>query len=390
MKRRNDIDQLRGVAILLMVMVHSAATWAPSDASTTNLLALVIAGLGGLAAPLFVTVGGWVTVQSIWTLRKALIRFTFLYVAQILVNISAPQRFDPFSPGVLTLFALLYLTAPLWVRISQNLQGTIFTVVLLFALNHSLLSFHEALSWEERTYVGGVLEHLKHLILTGTYPLLPWILFSIFGASLNNSCPNRRTLLTFGSVGILASAYFLYTSMQENIPFAQPLGEATLTFFPANTAFLIAALTGVLLIWAFLENMDSKIGLHHLGRLSLTLYVLHFIPLSVFTGLDLGLYSASLLTLGYTLLWWPLSVVHQERIPRYSLENAMRNMTHQKEEEDKSPNQAFNASVAFLAPIHATTPNPILLIMSAMLYAIPIQSSPLAPMSMISTSGLKR
>ncbi|RJU96479.1 MAG: DUF1624 domain-containing protein [Candidatus Poseidoniales archaeon] len=103
MSRRNDIDQLRGVAILLMVMVHSAATWAPSDASTTSILALIIGGLGGLAAPLFVTVGGWVTVQSKWTLRKALIRFAFLYVAQILVNLSAPQRFDTFSPGVLTL-----------------------------------------------------------------------------------------------------------------------------------------------------------------------------------------------------------------------------------------------------------------------------------------------
>jgi drug/metabolite transporter superfamily protein YnfA len=106
-----------------------------------------------------------------------------------------------------------------------------------------------------------------------------------------------------------------------------------LTFFPANTAFLIAAITGVLLIWAMLENKSSVIGLHHLGRLSLSLYVLHFIPLSVFADSDLNLYSASAVTIFYTLLWWPLSVVHQARIPQYSLENAMRNMTHQREEE---------------------------------------------------------
>ena len=37
MDRREDIDQLRGIAILLMVMVHAAATWAPSEASTTSL-----------------------------------------------------------------------------------------------------------------------------------------------------------------------------------------------------------------------------------------------------------------------------------------------------------------------------------------------------------------
>ncbi len=105
-----------------------------------------------------------------------------------------------------------------------------------------------------------------------------------------------------------------------------------LTFFPANTAFLIAALTGVLLIWAMLENMDSKVGIHHLGRLSLTLYVIHFIPLSVFSDMDLNLYSASIITLAYTLLWWPLSVMHQARVPKYSLENALRSMTEQRKE----------------------------------------------------------
>ena len=330
MSRRKDIDQLRGVAILLMVMVHSAATWAPSDASTTNLLALIIAGLGGLAAPLFVTVGGWVTVQSKWTLRKALIRFVFLYAAQILVNISAPQRFDTFSPGVLTLFALLYLMAPLWVRISKNIRATILVGVGIITLNQILLSGHETLDWDDRTFVGGLLEHFKHLLLTGTYPLLPWILFSLFGASLNNFNPSRRTLLVLGSGGFSISSYFLYRSIQEKIPFAQPSGEAMLTFFPANTAFLIAALTGVLLIWAILENKNSKIGIHHLGRLSLTLYVVHFIPLSIFTNLNLGLSSASVLVLGYTLLWWPLSLVHQKFFPTRSLENMLRSITQRR------------------------------------------------------------
>jgi hypothetical protein len=208
-----------------------------------------------------------------------------------------------------------------------------FLGVGIFTLNQLLLSGHESLDWDDRTFVGGLFEHLKHLFLTGTYPLLPWILFSLFGASLNNFNPSRRTLLVLSSGGFSISAYFLYRSIQEKIPFAQPSGEAMLTFFPANTAFLIAALTGVLLIWAMLENLDSKIGIHHLGRLSLTLYVLHFIPLSVFADSDLNLYSASAVTIFYTLLWWPLSVVHQAKTQRYSLEYAMRCITHQREEE---------------------------------------------------------
>jgi hypothetical protein len=316
-----------------MVMVHSAATWAPNNSSTTSIFALVIAGLGGLAAPLFVTVGGWVTVQSSWTLRKAMIRFVFLYAAQIAVNITAPQLFDPFSPGVLTLFALLYLTAPFWVRISENLQATLFFGLIVLTLNYVLLANHDTLDWDDRTYVGGIIEHVEHLLLTGTYPFLPWILFSLFGASLNNTKPSRRTLFGLGLGGVAVSAYFLYKSVQENIPFAQPSGEAMLTFFPANTAFLIAGITGVLLIWAMLENRSSKIGLHHLGRLSLSLYVLHFIPLSVFTDSNLNLYSASAATIFYTLLWWPLSVIHQAKAQKYSLEYAMRCMTHQREEE---------------------------------------------------------
>ena len=51
MERRQDIDQIRGLAILLMIMVHAAATWTPQGASKTSVFAITIAGLGGLAAP---------------------------------------------------------------------------------------------------------------------------------------------------------------------------------------------------------------------------------------------------------------------------------------------------------------------------------------------------
>ena len=52
--RLEYIDSLRGLAVLLMVMVHAAATWSPSTASQQSIIGYVAAGLGGLAAPLFV------------------------------------------------------------------------------------------------------------------------------------------------------------------------------------------------------------------------------------------------------------------------------------------------------------------------------------------------
>ena len=116
-KRLTHPDQLRALAILLMVMVHAAATWTPSEVSRTSLLAFIISGLGGLAAPLFVTIGGWGMARSHLTKRKILIRSGFLFSCQILVNLAAPHLFEPFTPGVLSLFAITILLSPLWLSV---------------------------------------------------------------------------------------------------------------------------------------------------------------------------------------------------------------------------------------------------------------------------------
>ena len=332
MSRRQDIDQIRGLAILLMIMVHAAATWAPADASTTSLLALVVAGLGGLAAPLFVTVGGWVTIQSTWTIRKALIRFIFLIIAQFLVNITASHLFDPFTPGVLSLFAILYLLAPLWVRIARNSVAFGTTLALIGIINSVLSPGDASLSWDDRIETSGIDQFLSHMLVTGTYPLFPWIFFSILGAGINVHTPSIRRLGLVSISGMLLCTMFLYESVQIGIPFAQPRGEAILTFFPANTPFLIGACTGVLIIWLLLENRQPFRGLHHLGQLSLTLYLVHFIPIYMGSNLILAWSSAVPVVIVFTIVWWPLSVFWRTWFPTYSLEYALRQMSRHEEE----------------------------------------------------------
>ena len=332
MSRRQDIDQIRGLAILLMIMVHAAATWAPADASTTSLLALVVASLGGLAAPLFVTVGGWVTVQSSWTLRKALIRFVFLMIAQFLVNVTASHLFDPFTPGVLSLFAILYLLAPIWIRISRNNIAFGATLVLIGIINTVFSPGDSSLSWNDRIEAVTIIQFLSHLLVTGTYPLFPWMFFSILGAGINIHAPTIRRLGVIIVSGLTLCTLFLYESMQKDIPFAQPRGEAILTFFPANTPFLVGACTGVLIIWLLLENRLPLRGLHQLGQLSLTLYLVHFIPVYLGSGVVLAWSSAVPVVIVFTLVWWPLSVFWRTRFPTYSLEYALRQMSRHEEE----------------------------------------------------------
>ena len=313
-------------------MVHAAATWAPADASTTSLLALIVASLGGLAAPLFVTVGGWVTVQSTWTLRKAMIRFVFLMIAQFLVNITASHLFDPFTPGVLSLFAILYLLAPIWIRISRNSIAFGATLVLIGIINTAFSPGDSSLSWNDRIEAVTIIQFFSHLLVTGTYPLFPWMFFSILGAGINIHAPTIRRLGVVIGLGLLLCILFLYESMQKDIPFAQPRGEAILTFFPANTPFLVGACTGVLIIWLLLENRLPLRGLHQLGQLSLTLYLVHFIPIYLGSDVVLAWSSAVPVVIVFTLVWWPLSVFWRTRFPTYSLEYALRQMSRHEEE----------------------------------------------------------
>ena len=68
-KRITHIDSLRGAAVLLMVMVHAAATWNPFQTPQISVLAYVVSGLGGLAAPMFVTLFGWGILRSTLSLK---------------------------------------------------------------------------------------------------------------------------------------------------------------------------------------------------------------------------------------------------------------------------------------------------------------------------------
>ncbi len=73
-QRITHIDSLRGMAVILMVMVHAAATWNPFQGEQHSILAYVVSGLGGLAAPLFVTLFGWGVIRSRLTLKQIIFR----------------------------------------------------------------------------------------------------------------------------------------------------------------------------------------------------------------------------------------------------------------------------------------------------------------------------
>lgn len=331
------IDSIRAIAVLLMVMVHAAATWGPPATTQPSLLVYIVSGLGGLAAPLFVTVFGWGCVRGSSTMKQRLYRATFFLVAQTAINLSSPHLFDPFSPGVLTLFAILILIQPLWVKpFLSSQQGShmsflaALTVVLLFTTYASTLQGPGV--WASRIQTTGVTQWLEHAMLTGTYPLLPWLIFAMFGAwigakgGIDKTYPQSRSALAFLAGGVACCGFTLLYAGKNGFIWASPTGEALLTFFPANGPFLIAALTGVGLIWLIVQNTALS-GMEQLSRRSLTIYLVHFIPIGLFHTIDesyaFTLSQSMTVVVVYTLMWLPIANAWGRLAPRRDIEHAL-------------------------------------------------------------------
>ena len=333
--RSIHIDALRGLAVLLMVLVHAAATWEPPLSGNTVLLGVVVSAGGGLAAPLFVALLGWGLFQRSLSGKQRVWRAGWLFACQLAVNLSAPHLFEPWTPGVLSLMGLLILSEAWWGRWwhhsstpSRTFSGVV-VLVLLFTLVFE--SLQGPSNWEARTSSAGGVEWINHLFITGLYPFIPWAVFAALGitiASLQGE-PHRTTLFRrVSGVGFVVSLGVLIDAWQNEKPWALPTGEASLTFFPANAPFIVAALTGAALLWWLAEKTGVFTPLSNLGRVSLTVYVLHFFPMTLFHSVD-EVYSlsstlTSLLVVAYTLGWMVFGSWLYRRIPHLTLEALMK------------------------------------------------------------------
>ncbi len=335
-QRIQHIDSLRGVAVLLMVMVHAAATWNPFDSLQPTLLAYIISGLGGLAAPLFVTLFGWGVLRSDLSLSQRVFQSLFLFVMQILVNLTSPHLFEAFTPGVLSLMAILTLVLPMFSTFfrSSNMRLFIGLSAFIVLIQFFFSDIQGTGSWSDRVAADSVSTIVSNLLLTGTYPVFPWILFAALGAaiSVNGSnhganVPSSYAIRYAIGFGLLFCIVSFYLSQSNGALWAHPTADAYLTFFPANTPFLIAAITGVMLIWFLLQSANLTL-FNNAGKLSLTIYIIHFIPLTLMHNFDAhygwGLSVSALVVLVYTLIWIPISTLWVTYYPRANIESVIK------------------------------------------------------------------
>ena len=335
--RISHIDSLRGVAVLLMVVVHAAATWNPFESAQSSILAYTISGLGGLAAPLFVTLFGWGMYRSNLNFKQRIFYCSALIISQILVNLSSPQLFNPLTPGILSLMAILVLLMPLFNLLVSKYQDKPFLIscAVLFLLQLTYPQFQGNGQWSDRVSSDNISTIFSNLFFEGTYPLFPWFIFSLFGALISSKYDetNNLTLTKSGIAAIVLGLLFCLTTFliaQYNGDlWAHPSSEAYLTFFPANPPFIVAGLTGVMLLWIAIKRFELTI-LTSLGRISLTIYIVHFIPLTLMydfeSKYDWSLEISAFVTVVYTMIWIPASALWLKLLPRANAESIIKSI----------------------------------------------------------------
>jgi len=267
-------------------------------------------------------------------MRWVTVRFTFLMAAQLIVNMIASQVFNWYTPGILSLLALCAVLAVPLGRLTTLALFAIFAVLVLtpFALT-SIFAIDGA--WTAVITAENLGEWLGLLFIDGTYPLLPWFAFFVLGAIIHDV--DRKKVGMFLALSGCFSLITLLIAVLTDEAWALPNGDALLTFFPANSAFMITAtfsvLAGVLLLQKCRPEFYSRPVTSSFlltGRISLTIYLLHFIPLRIIDGMGYEPSSTGIAiaaVFGYMLLWWPLAILHHRYAKDISLEALLRRLS---------------------------------------------------------------
>lgn len=337
-KRLVYIDVLKSIAILFMVVVHTSAFLDPPSISKNSILVLTIASIGGLAAPLFVTLSGWSIQNSLmkkynknnndFSLYYWLFwRFSFLFLCQLVVNLIANHIFNWNSPGVLSLLAICTLISIPLSKINLKMKLAILFILFISPLSNSYL-FEMSGDWNSIIYVNSPTDFLLKILFTGTYPLFPWLSFFVLGGILRESNSDLNKKLFY--FGFMTSISFMIFAIISGRNWALTQGDAVLTFFPASVGFIITANSTVLIMFIFMKRSNEKfkkstlvISFTKIGRITLTIYLLHFIPLRLLNEFDMdewNLIYSFIITIMFTLFWWPFSIIHERYFKKYSLE----------------------------------------------------------------------
>lgn len=285
-----SLDALRGLAVVFMIGQH-LVYWLGAELST-SLTLRAFGALGGLAAPLFVTLsglgaallGGRHENPDRLLLARGLMVMGFAY----LLNFLTPHWFSMQSWYVLHLIGFGLLTAPLLRRAPNGfLFALVFIVIAATAGLQNYLDTPLRLSnarMAETDLPGGL---LRLAAAESYFPILPWMALFIAGHLAGRwlACGRPEKMAGLG-LGLAAGALLLSILYLAGFDFTRTallvrVFKPIPYFYPALapvTLFLMAAALVFIYIFVHVEDqwqIRAPDVLVALGRCSLSLLILH-------------------------------------------------------------------------------------------------------------------
>jgi hypothetical protein len=252
--------------------------------------------LGGMAAPLFVTLAGVGSAlfiaadrprKDVTMIRRGVVLMLF----GLVLNMLSPSWFSWGSWFVLHMMGFAMALTPIWRRLPNwGLLLGCAAVMLATPLVQDWLRTPMSLSnarMRDVTMPGGP---LRLALAEGQFPILPWLTFylagTLAGRFISRGKPTWIALLglSFMAVGGLGHALYKAGALPVSKALARRAFGLHLGFFPASVAIATLLLGGALLLIALVVGFERKYSLSDnnpmvtLGRASLTLLMIH-VPL---------------------------------------------------------------------------------------------------------------
>lgn len=284
------IDALRGLAVLLMMAQH-VSLWVCAR-SRGSLFVLMAGALGGISAPIFITLSGvGATLLSNRRNRPDLLLATrggMILAFGYGLNLLTPHWFAPGSWYVLHMLGTALIAAPLLRRLSDT--GLILLLVIVLVATGMLQNHLDTpfrLFNRHMAAPVGLTGVARYALAEGFFPIFPWIAFFLAGLLagrwLKDNRLDKTRRLAAGFL-LMMAALALTDAIGADVTRSEPLVRffrLQLSFFSALTPLSLFLMALALLFILGFLRLDQTYGFRQshvlvcLGRVSLTVLIVH-------------------------------------------------------------------------------------------------------------------
>jgi len=281
-KRSKSIDFLRGLAIIMMVLIHLPMYLTINEHKASPIYSyLSFIGLFPAALFLFI-VGISLVISTKHHERKKLFilkrGFVLILIGLLFINF--------WNADILHYIGIFIIISLFFTKTNKLIRFTL--AILIIASTPLILQYINYYStWDQIPYTIKNLWTLKgfflNLFFTGFYPLFPWISFvllgTVFGEYFLNSTNNQEKDKFFIN-SFLFGTTLLIIALILQVYFKQEFN-----IFPTTISYLILATGTCTILLAFSkEYFETERGTHKylepiifLGKIALSIYVIHIL-----------------------------------------------------------------------------------------------------------------